>query len=93
MKAKRNINPGGQDQTHYKTRDIYLAAFLKARDVPLESFEKEGEAVVFVFRDLGNVEDLVEEYFCGGTVQAQRFKSELKGLKSAIYDGFAGRRT
>jgi hypothetical protein len=85
MRIKKNTRQVG-NQGIYKTKDIYIASFLKARNVPLVSFEKDGSAIVFVFTDQGNVGELVGDYFRGGIVEAQRFKGALKELKSAIYD-------
>jgi len=70
----------------YKSSDLYLSAFLKSKGVILHNIKRSGNRVVFVFRDDGNVPDLVKEYFNDGIVKVLSFKASLADLRSIIFN-------
>ncbi|MBX3204026.1 MAG: hypothetical protein KF764_03095 [Labilithrix sp.] len=74
--------------TKYKTRDLYLAAYLQAIGTHMEAPMRVGSRVEFVF-SLGPNEDgeeLTHEYFSGqGQVSAGKFAQAIKSLKSLVH--------
>ena len=70
----------------YKTADLYLSAFLKSKEVILQSINEKNGKVLFVFQDKGDIQDLINEYFNDSNVKVLRFKASLGDLRSIIFD-------
>lgn len=83
-------NPNN-DNTLYRTSDLYWSAYLCALDIPLVASEVEGGGgapkVVFVFKiPRGDLSRLKSSYFGGsGTVKARKFVDSLRSLKSLCH--------
>jgi len=83
----------GKEFTHYKTSDIYFAAYLSALDIPLESTEHEenGDSkrkkVIFIFKvPVKDLQHLKSSFFGGtGTVLANKFVQAIRSLKQLVY--------
>jgi len=78
------------DNTLYRTSDLYWSAYLCALDIPLVASEAEGGGapkVVFVFKvPRGDLSRLKASYFGGsGTVKARKFVDCLRSLKSLVH--------
>lgn len=73
--------------TRFKTRDLYLAAFLKVALVPMFPVELEDGLTVFVFEDGGEgiLRELKNQYFSDfARVQAHSYAKAIKDLKASI---------
>jgi hypothetical protein len=83
-------NPNNEN-TLYRTSDLYWSAYLCALDIPLAASETEGGGgtpkVVFVFKiPRGDLSRLKTSYFGGtGTVKARKFVDSLRSLKSLVH--------
>ena len=87
MASKKDNN-----ETLYRTSDIYYAAFLCAIDITLESTEQETtesghRKIIFVFRvPIADLHRLKTSFFGGtATVKVQKFVQALRNLKSLCY--------
>jgi hypothetical protein len=69
----------------FRTADLYQAAFFLTKRVPLIGTEKSEGKTFFLFRDEGNIEELIQAYFANAPVPVITFKSSLRELKSLLY--------
>jgi hypothetical protein len=70
----------------YKTSDLYLSAFLKSKGIILNNIARRDDKVFFLFKDEGNIQDLVKEYFNDASVRVLTFKAALTDLRSIIFN-------
>lgn len=75
-----------KDFSPYKTSDLYLSSFLKARGTILQNIERWDNKVFFIFKDEGNIQDLVKEYLNDASVRVLTFKAALTDLRSIIFN-------
>ena len=70
----------------FRTRDLYLSAFLKVAEVPMLPNEQEDGVTLFVFEDPdGIVRQLKDEYFSDfARVKALSYTRALKELKASL---------
>ena len=71
----------------YRTSDLYLAAFLKAKGVPFEGSVRFAGKVHFIFDDQEvDIKDLKTQFFSrSGSVSALDYADELRALKSICH--------
>jgi hypothetical protein len=69
----------------YRTPDLYLAAYLRARGISLVGTEGPRNRVIFLFEDRRDIQKHVAEYFNNGPVGALDFKNYLRELKSLLH--------
>jgi len=72
--------------TSYRTPDLYLSAYLKSNGIILQSIDKENSKVIFIFKNDGNIQDLVNKYFNDSDVRVLSYKAALRDLRSIIFD-------
>lgn len=72
--------------TTYATSDFYLAAYLKAQGLRLDSMEKEGRRTIFVFEDREERPTLIRSFYNDGDVRINAFTHAIQDLKAAIYN-------
>ena len=70
----------------YKTSDLYLSAFLKAKGMRLVDKVRDGNRFVFVFDDRSDRHLLIQEFFNDGSVSITAFKNALQDLKTIVYN-------
>lgn len=72
----------------YTTKDFYLAAFLLANDFEILNLDKtDPRKVFFVFQDMENRENLVEDFLFGkAQVEPKKFTSAIKQIKQLLYN-------
>ena len=70
----------------YKTSDLYLSAFLKAKGLRLLDKRRAGEKYVFIFDDRPDREELIREFFNDGQVSITAFKSAIQDLKTMVFN-------
>ncbi len=70
----------------YGTSDLYLSAYLKSNGIILQGFVKENRKVIFIFKNDGNIQDLINRYFNDGPVPVLKFKASLGVLRSIIFN-------
>jgi hypothetical protein len=74
-----------EKKTAIVLRDLYLAGFLKAKEIPLVGAERRGGSVVFSFEPSDVAEDLIRQFIDDrATVSVKAYKHALKDLKSLI---------
>lgn len=69
----------------YKTADLYLSAFLRAKGTILQDTVRKNGKVFFAFQDDGNIQSLVNQYFNDALVPVLQFKASLGTLRSIIF--------
>ena len=70
----------------FRTKDLYLAAFLKARGCLLVDHVKSRGQSFFCFENNGNIKNLKIQYFSRkGEVSALQFADEVKALKTLCH--------
>ena len=70
----------------YRTADLYLSAFLKAKGIILKGTEKETGKIFFIFQNEGNIKGLINNYFNDSDVGVLSYKAALRDLRSIIFD-------
>lgn len=66
-------------------KDLYLASYLLAAGIPLESFEKRDRHSVFIFQNNEKVGELVNQYIKDeANVNIRLFRNSLRDLKSLV---------
>ena len=70
----------------YRTCNLYLAAFLKAKGYCLVDKEQEGNKSFFVFKDQTDRPQVVNSYFNDGEVKVLYFKNALRDLKTILHN-------
>jgi len=74
----------GQEEKFYSTLDAYQAGFLTLRGNS-PKFIEQGNKVVFLFPVSEKLNKDLADYISGATVQALRFSTVIKSLKSKIF--------
>lgn len=70
----------------YRTRDLYLAAYLKAVGLPFLGSQKVSGNVLFIFENRDDIRSLKNSFFNRkGQVSALDYADELRALKSLCY--------
>jgi len=70
----------------YTVSDLYMAGYLLASGIPLQSHEKETGTTIFCFEQTDRLLQLVEEYFnMRALINPQQYGSALKILKNIVY--------
>jgi hypothetical protein len=78
---------GTPETPHFDTSDLFLAAFLIAKNIPLLSHHSKGHIMVFVFDETSSVDALVQEYYnLNSQVNPQRLAGALKSLKNMLHE-------
>ncbi len=74
------------EKERYKTSDIYIASYLSALGIPF-TYIKEGNKVVFYFKEKKRVEQLVLEYLNNSTstLPIKKFVETLQSMKDLIF--------
>lgn len=70
----------------YKTSDLYLSAFLKAKGLKLVDKRRMGDKFIFVFDDRADRKELIQEYFNDGSVNITAFRGALQDLKTMVFN-------
>lgn len=69
-----------------QTRDFYLAAFLVAKGVKLQSHSRTNGITLFVFADDKLTNDNTENYYTmSASIEPIAYANAIKGLKSIIH--------
>ena len=70
----------------YKTSDLYLSAYLKAKGLRLKDKHQTGNKFVFIFEDRDDREQLIRDFFNDGTVSITAFKNAIQDLKTMVFN-------
>lgn len=75
-----------EQETNYKTSDLYLAAFLKLKGFKM-SVEKNRNKAIFTFEKTDELIVLVNDYLNeGGSCSPLLYTNSIKNLKNLIYN-------
>ena len=70
----------------FKTRDFYLACFLKAKDIKLIRTEKTGNIAIFHFEN-EKIEDLINGFYNDQEIiSANKFINSIRDLKALVHN-------
>ena len=75
-----------QTMNTYRTSDLYLSAFLKARGMRLKDKFRTGNKFVFIFDDRDDRKELIQEFFNDGSVSITAFKNAIQDLKTMVFN-------
>ena len=75
-----------QKMNTYRTSDLYLSAFLKARGMRLKDKFRNGNKFVFIFDDRDDRKELIQEFFNDGSVSITAFKNAIQDLKTMVFN-------
>ena len=71
---------------NFETNDIYLAGFLQASGLNLDSNHKDGTKTVFCYIQSDKLQQLVESYYnMSAKINPLHYGSALKILKNIVY--------
>ena len=73
-------------EKNFRSKDLYLSAFLKARGLDLIDTWREGNKVFFIFEDKRKAEELLKDFCNGGLVNISLFTKAIQDLKTLIYN-------
>ena len=75
-----------QTMETYRTSDLYLSAYLKAKGLKLWDKHKTGDKFVFIFEDRDDRQQLVRDFFNDGMVSITVFKNAIQDLKTMVFN-------
>jgi len=71
----------------FSTRDFYLSAFLKTKDIKLVRTVRQGRITIFYFNNENGLEQLITSFYANGEeVNANRFVNSIRDLKSLVHN-------
>jgi hypothetical protein len=73
----------------YKSSDLHLIAFLKARGMRMKQKERVGRKLIFIFDDSDELKKLVHEFHNDNislNVNANAYKNAIQDLKTMIFN-------
>lgn len=70
----------------YRTSDLYLSAYLKAKGLRLLDKQRNGHKFIFIFDDRSDRKKLIQEFFNDGTVSITAFKNAIQDLKTMVFN-------
>jgi|GEM_PF-3892448 len=74
-------------QTDHLESDLYQAAYLIARGIPLNNLQPIGSRIIFAFDDRdGQASNAVREYTGGATIPAREFAAAIAQTKTRLYE-------
>lgn len=68
------------------TSDLWLAAFLKAKGLKLNSIEGENRKAVFIFENVEHSEELIRQFYNDSQIGILAIKNAMADIKSAIFN-------
>lgn len=72
---------------HYRTSDLYYAAYLKVAAVKFAGTAREDRRVFFLFEEQDGLEELRMQFFNNvAKVPARAYAEEVKAMKAMIHD-------
>lgn len=69
----------------YETKDLYIAAFLRARGLELVGTRRNGSRVFFCFRGKNEAENLTRDFLNGAQVDVSLYTKAIQDLKTIIF--------
>lgn len=73
-------------KNNFRAKDLYLSAFLYAKDQTLERVDRESGVCWFVFYDQEKSKKLADEFWSGqATCNVTEYNSALRVLKDRIF--------
>ena len=70
----------------YETSDLYLAGFLQASELPLQTNRRQRSQTIFCFEQTDKLMQLVENYYTmKALINPLAYGSSLKILKNIVY--------
>jgi hypothetical protein len=74
-------------QTDHLESDLYQAAYLIARGIPLNELQPIGSRIIFSFEDAdGQASAAVKEYAQGASLPAREFAHAIAQTKTRLYE-------
>lgn len=70
----------------YRTSDLYLSAFLKAKGMKLIDKHQKGSKFFFIFNDRNDRKKLIQDFFNDGIISISAFKNALQDLKTMVFN-------
>lgn len=70
----------------YRTSDLWLAAYLKAKGLKIVSIEGTNRKAVFVFEDSQYRKAMIEEFYNNSLIGITVIKNAISDLRSAIFN-------
>ena len=75
------------EKTYYKTRDFYLACFLKVKNLKIEKILKDKNIATFCFEERDCLKDFITGFYNGSeSVNANDFINSIRDLKALIHN-------
>lgn len=69
----------------FKSCDIYIVAFLRAKGLPISKSCRENGRVFFYFENATEAEHLAQEFFSNSLIGALDYKESLRIVKDMLY--------
>ena len=71
----------------FKTKDFYLACFLKTKGIKLSKVLREGSILIFCFEQIEDIKDIITGFYSDGEkVSAISFINTIRDLKALIHN-------
>jgi len=75
-----------QTMNTYRTSDLYLSAYLKAKGLRLLDKQRSGNRFVFIFDERDDRKELIQKFFNDGMVSITAFKNAIQDLKTMVFN-------
>jgi len=73
------------DKTVFRVSDLYLAAYLRSKNLKLVNHESESGKVYFIFERPSGTDSPIQSYWNNGMVGVSDYVKALDDLKSIIF--------
>jgi len=70
----------------YSTSDLYLSAYLKSRGMKIVDKEIDGRRTTFIFEDVANREELVQDFYNDGPCSVTRLIHAIQDIKAIVFN-------
>jgi hypothetical protein len=77
--------PAHEKTGHYRTSDMYYAAYLKVAGVPFAGTQREGGRVFFLFEDSETIKELKVGFYNSVKVAALPYADAIKAMKALTH--------
>ena len=73
------------EMDRFEAKDLYLASFLKAKGLSLIDTRRSNGRVFFIFGNKEKAQDLLKQFYNGGSINISLYTKALYDLKTLIH--------
>lgn len=73
-------------KNQYRTTDLWLAGFLKAKGLKIIDLERRNNRSTFVFEYESDIQNLLRDFFNDGLIRITAFKNAIQDIKTMLHN-------